>query len=273
VPVILSDKYALPFVRNGNVDAKWSQAVLRHSQANLESLPARLEALTDNDADGMRAAGREVHRQVDYTNGLALRNVWNEISALGGHGHDITTARPPAQLRDSLFTSGRLILLACEFGDQTVDAPRDDSSAAEQCANALRVLRSSDHDSPIAVAIGGNPTPKTRAMLRQGVAALGAAHSRRWRKAFQKTNLSQETALIDNNYRLDDEGWGQPIVGARDVWLLDDLSSIELPQADSRRSSHQTPGATHEACDMPHLLSLRVSLTTLEHGNAFECQQ
>ncbi|KAL1526243.1 hypothetical protein AB1Y20_014963 [Prymnesium parvum] len=64
VPVILSDKYALPFVRNGNIDAKWSQAVLRHSQANLESLPARLEALTDNDADGMRAAGREVHRQV-----------------------------------------------------------------------------------------------------------------------------------------------------------------------------------------------------------------
>ena len=87
VPVILSDRYALPFTsrRRGGLQwsdgsdgsgsrdgsgggdgdsVEWETAILRQPQAKLSGLPERLAAISDAQLRRLRAAGATVYRQV-----------------------------------------------------------------------------------------------------------------------------------------------------------------------------------------------------------------
>ena len=161
--VIVSDNFVVPGSATRGAVA-WSRAVLRHPASRVETLPARLAAVTDEQVAALRAGGAAARSWMDHTasyerGGLEGRGKWRSAAAL--IWKDLTrlalpppppsaaSSPPPPPLVSPALSAAiserqTLALTVCPAGAEP--------SAAAGCAQSwLSALRASGYAGPAAV--------------------------------------------------------------------------------------------------------------------------
>ena len=166
VPVLVSDKYVLP----GSRILPWDRAIVRHRQADAQTLPTRLIAISDADVMEYRRVGATLLRRLRYADagGSAASLVWNEIARLGNGAPIGALDVLPGKLKAAVATSGQLVMTACSASATYAAGQQKSGSTAAQtgrasvqgCIRWHRSLRSSGYRGPVAIATGDAVPPQ-----------------------------------------------------------------------------------------------------------------
>ena len=81
IPVLVSDHFLLPFY-DGEVRVLWDNAVVRHSQSNMSTLPGLLYSMPKWQIRKLKRAGQRLKKDIAYVEGQTLLRIHNAINQL-----------------------------------------------------------------------------------------------------------------------------------------------------------------------------------------------